>query len=378
MKKYTTPIALIISLILFTSCLTTGENEQEKFTATSQVLNADPSIDNTDIETETAMQNNLLKNSQNATQLVTIKDQKTGMPFYTVPLPQGWAPTYNSKEWSMQGPNNINISKEFGQNFSYGDPYSYNNTPPMDNRQIINQYYEPIAIQYQRKLITTYELPKVAEVNQYFRQNLWSYAPTQKTTKAFATEWEDANNTKFIIVTYVTNDTSQFGNFWSFYGSYLEAPAAYFNEAKKAFLFGLESIKYNPQWIAQYNQNEIQKAGIRDAAFQKRLAAIQTRNNNTSIGDTYSDILDINHKGYLTRNNINNAGQSNAISGIRETVNIVNNNTGENYTVPMGSNYYWVNNEGVYFGTNNSNYNPNTDQRVYDKEWTKFEINNNN
>ena len=95
---------------------------------------------------------------------------------------------------------------------------------------------------------------------------------------------------------------------------------------------------------------------------------------NKSIGDTYSDILDISHKGYLNRSNINDAGHSKTIRGINETTMIGNHETGEHYNVPMGSNYYWVSNDGMYIGTDNALFNPNTERGVNEKNWTKFAV----
>ncbi|MAK35148.1 MAG: hypothetical protein CMC15_03105, partial [Flavobacteriaceae bacterium] len=164
---------------------------------------------------------------------------------------------------------------------------------------------------------------------------------------------------------------------WNFFGQYLQATSADFSEAKKAFLYGLENTQYNQQWIATRNQNDMNRANVSYAAHQKRMAAIQARGNaSMALSKTYSEISDISHAGYLKRSNINSAGHSKTINTIAENTVIANHGTGEHYTVPSGSNYYWVNNRGEYFGTNNINYDPRIDQQINDSEWTKFEVEN--
>jgi hypothetical protein len=53
---------------------------------------------------------------------------------------------------------------------------------------------------------------------------------------------------------------------------------------------------------------------------------------------------------------------------------IANHETGEHYKVDAGSNYYWVGNDGRYFGTDDPLYDPRTDQRVNEIDWTKFVV----
>ncbi|WP_203295467.1 hypothetical protein [Luteirhabdus pelagi] len=306
------------------------------------------------------------------------RDQKTGMISSTIPFPASWRQIQNNNEWTFEGPNGLKVSGSFGQQFFYGgqpNPYSDKYRNPMGIQQIIDEFFMPTAERTQRTLISTYELPKVAAATQAFRDQLWQYAPTQKTTKAYGMEWKDPQGMHYLTVLNVTDDRSPLGNNWMFYGQFIQAKADDFEEAKKAFLYGIINTKYNPQWIAAFNQRELQRANISDAAHRKRLAAINARGQATlDLGKTYSEISDISHAGYLNRSNMNSHGHSKTISGINETVTIANHGTGEHYSVPMGTKHYWVSNDGTYFGTNNTLYNPNTDKRMYDKEWTQFEV----
>ncbi len=309
-----------------------------------------------------------------------IQDPKTGMVAATIPFPSNWRQVTNSREWTFKGPGNLKISGEFGQNFTYGSStigYGGNSRPPMNLQQIIEEFFMPTAQQTNRTLLTTYELPQVARVTQNYRNQLWQYAPSQKSTKAYALEWKDTAGMNYITVLNVIDDRSQLGSYWAFYGTFLQAPSQDFEAAKKAFIYGLENKQYNPQWIAVLNNKDINRANFSNAAHQKRMAAIQARGNaSRAISKTYSDISDISHAGYLKRNNINSAGHSKTINMISENTVIANHGTGEHYTVPSGSNYYWVNNNGEYFGTNNANYDPRIDQNINNSEWTQFNVEN--
>lgn len=309
-----------------------------------------------------------------------IQDQKTGMVSATIPFPSNWRQVNNSREWTFEGPDNLKISGEFGQNFTYGNSYNQqgsNSRRPMNIQQIIQEFFMPTAQQTNRTLLTTYELPGVARVTQNYREQLWQYAPSQKSTKVYALEWKDTAGMKYITVLNVIDDQSQLSSYWAFFGSFLQARSKDFEAAKKAFLYGLENKQYNPQWIAVLNNKDINRANVSNTAHQKRMAAIQARGNaSRAIAKTYSDISDISHAGYLKRNNINSAGHSKTINMISENTVIANHGTGEHYTVPSGSNYYWVNNNGEYFGTNNANYDPRIDQNINTSEWTQFNVEN--
>jgi hypothetical protein len=307
-----------------------------------------------------------------------VKNTNTGLVSESIPFPSSWRQVTNSREYTFEGPNNLKVSGTFGKHFTYNSPtamYGATNTPPMNIQQIIDTYFMPVAQQTNRKLLTKYELPAHGNKMLQYQNQLWEYMPSRKTVKAYGIEWQDSNNMKYITLLYISNNQSSMGSNWGFFGNYLQARSQDFEVAKNAYLKGIEKTRYNPQQIAMHNQNEMRKAGIRNSIHQQRMAAIKARGNAIlNTGKIYSEISDISHAGYLNRNNINSHGHTKTISGINETVTIANHNSGEHYSVPMGNKHYWVAGDGTYFGTDNSLYNPNTDQKLYDKNWTQFEI----
>ena len=176
--------------------------------------------------------------------------------------------------------------------------------------------------------------------------------------------------------------------YWTLQSTELEAPEAYFKDAKEAYIFGLANTQLNMQWQQAKNMellksirnnNQFWENATRQSriAHNQRMAAIESRGNTArSIGNTYSDILDISHAGYLKRNDMNNAGHSKTINMIGERSVISSMATGERYNVKAGSKYYWVNNDGAYIATDNSFYDPRIDKRINQTEWSQFQIEN--
>jgi len=108
-------------------------------------------------------------------------------------------------------------------------------------------------------------------------------------------------------------------------------------------------------------------------AHQQRMQAIQARGSAAkSVGDTYSDILDISHQGYLSRDSINSGGHSHSVNAIQNTTLIGSNSTGEHYSVDRNNSYYWVNGDGKYIGTDNPLFDPRTNPVTREESWSKF------
>jgi len=231
--------------------------------------------------------------------------------------------------------------------------------------------------------LRSYPLPEV----EGFWQRLGSgmvQTGSQRQWRALGADFTDGRGTStlVIIVQGIFQDRQAIG--WVLQTTSLEAPEEVFEEAKAAYLYAVGNTHINPQWQAMMNgrlQGQIranqefsrEMMAQSRAAHQQRMAAIQAQGNAArSVGQTYSDILDINHAGYLKRDDIQSGGHDRLIDAIGERTLIGNHETGEHYKVDAGSQYYWVGNDGTYFGTDNPLYDPRIDQRVDDVEWTKF------
>lgn len=307
--------------------------------------------------------------------------ESSGMVEIYVPLPASWEKS-KQEGFLYEGPNKIRVSAAFNSLFQFTNnqellwmwqQQGIQNVPPMPLEQIIEKFFKPVAEQTGRTLTKTYPLPELANTMDLFYSQLFVSVPTQREVNAYGLEWKDNKGMSYVTALTINISYSQISSTWFFTGQYLQAPNEYFEEAKKSFLYGLTHTEANPEWVLAVYKRDAERAGKAYQAHLGRMAIINSRNNTgRSVGDVYSEILDINHAGFLKRSDINGAGHNNTINTIGERTVILNNNTGERYNVQAGSKYYWVNSEGKYFGTDNSLYDPRTDKRLNDSEWVPF------
>ncbi|WP_411893642.1 hypothetical protein [Winogradskyella sp. A2] len=329
-----------------------------------------------------------------------INDPENGMVAFRIPLPNNW--NYNSNRNAsikITAPNNVKVNKTETQNYAYSyDAFALQSlqqindpniiiSPVLTINKILQDYVIPSAQSQGYSFVNSYPMPKVEEFWQRFDSGMLKTG-SNRTYSVTGTDWKDANGNHSFIV--FVQSVIKKGNYisWILQSTELEAPESSIKKAKESYIFGLANMQINMEWQQRKNRellnsirsnNEFWERATRQSQIQhnQRMAAIQSRGNTTrSIGNTYSDILDINHSGYLKRNDMNNAGQTKTVNMIGERATISNMATGERYNVKDGSKYYWVNNNGEYFGTDNAFYDPRIDKRVNNKEWSQFEIEN--
>lgn len=325
--------------------------------------------------------NNNSKNQKGIKYFESI-DQTTGLVSTKYLFPSNWKES-KQNGFLYEGPNNIRVSGSNSSNFHFTNnqqlawtwqQQGIQNVPPMSLNQIIEQFLMPVAKETGLTLTKTYPLPDLTKTMILFHKQLFVSIPTQKDIKAYGLEWTGNNGMSYMSALIITVSYTQSSTGWGFQSQYLEAPDAYFNKSKKDFLFGLTNMVTNPQWVMVCNQRDAKRAGVQLKAHLGRMATINARvNTSKSVGDIYSEILDINHAGYLKRNDINSNGHSKTINMIGERTIIGNHDTGEHYNAPSGSKYYWVNPNGVAIGTNNSLFDPRIDNRINNTEWTQFQ-----
>ena len=258
-------------------------------------------------------------------------------------------------------------------------------SPVYSLEQILEQHLKPSAQSQGYTFIQAYPLPKVQAFWDKFAAGMlqtgshWQY-------HVMGSEWKDTAGNHSLMVQLQSISQKGATVLWSLTTTELEAPSKYFEEAKNAYLEGLERTELNPQWqeymngklmgqIRESNAFWAQKSAESAQAHQQRMAAINARGQATrSLGNTFSEILDINHSGYLNRSNMVDAGHANTINMIGQQTIISNSGTGERYKVEDNSRYYWVNKKGEYIGTNNPLFDPRIDNRINGEGWEPFEI----
>jgi len=381
-------LALLFLYFLLTSCTSATTNPGESEKDTREKFNI---AENTSLKTDTIR----AQQPANKIKYQYVQDPKSGLIQYRSPLPSSWILHQEvNAPFFITGPDGIKVSNIPTETYFYSnDPFMLQTmqmsgkeiAPVYSLDQIIEQHIKPSAQAQGYLYLNKYPLPEVVSFWQKFSAGMLQTG-SQLQIHVVGTEWKDDKGNHSLIINVQMVITKGQAITWILQTTELEAPASNFEEAKKAYLYGVGNTEINPQW-QQYKNGELRGQIQRNDAFwaaksqesaqahQQRMAAIQARGNaSRSIGQTYSEISDISHAGYLKRSDINSAGHSKSINMIGGHTVIGYPETGERYNVEAGSKYYWVNKNGEYFGTDNSLYDPRIDNRINGSEWMKFEI----
>ena len=260
----------------------------------------------------------------------------------------------------------------------------------VENYVPLENLIKPILVAEARKngskLIRSYKVP---ELLNFHRQELHDNAWYQNRFNTLGLDWDLGNgkHAAYLAVEVLSvptqrslreglNGRAHTGRLIAF--RYIEAPVALFAQARDAYIASIANIEINVVWLklAQRKQQEIlagieargraevegwKRAERAEAARGQALAsaASATSAAQSQLGKTYSDILDINHSGYMARSNVQYAGHQSVIRGIHERTIVGSSNSGERYSVHAGSKHYWANPAtGEYLGTDNSLFDP--------------------
>ncbi|PKA82556.1 hypothetical protein ATE92_0687 [Ulvibacter sp. MAR_2010_11] len=323
-----------------------------------------------------------------------IRDPNNGMIQARSPIPASWSVNNPNDPVYIDGPNGLKIYKTETNQYAWSnDPFMQQSiqmsgktlAAPLSTQQILQQYILPSAQSQGYSLIKSYPLPEVQGFWERFATGMPNTG-NQRKIEALGSDWNTGTGTKAFIILLKMETISPQSMVWMLNTTEMEVNSDDFDEAKNAYLYATANTQINPQWVAYANGKlvgDIQRtesfwadaSAKSAAAHRQRMQAIAAQGNAAkSIGDTYSDILDISHKGYLNRSNINSAGHTKTVNSITGTALIGNHETGEHYNVQSGNNHYWVSNDGLYIGTDNSLFDPRIDNRTNNKEWTKFAV----
>jgi hypothetical protein len=313
-------------------------------------------------------------------------DPQSGLVSVTMPLPKEWnvLRQHAPGEPSITGPNGLKIYEFPPQSFLYtNDPqmqqmYAQSGQrlrPMPDFDTLIQQDVVPWAAQQGLKLLRTFSVPEVQRIDQWYQQQLFQSVPSQKQQAAIGSDWASADGDQFFLLMHIGQSSGAGLQTWYYYSNGLQAAASHYPTAKKQLIYALANAQYNPAQIQAYNQREAQKSGQSWAAHNQRM-----RSNQASFEASQRAIVGANNavndsimQGWRDRNAMTDRGQERYVDAISERSTMVNPSSGQAWEVDAGSNNYWMNSNGEYFGTEEYNYDPNTDPGMYDQDWQQLE-----
>jgi hypothetical protein len=321
-----------------------------------------------------------------------VMDPASGMVMQRVPLPKGWRIDKDpNNEVEMAGPDNIIVYKVKPETYVYSnDPFTLDSArmmgkeihPVISLKEYLNRYLVPEYTSQGHRFIKSYPIPEIADKFETITKLVPKINVQRRTIHVLGTEWEVKDGRRAFVL--LAQFVSQFRGLdhWVVNSSELVAPRERFEYARDAIIYASANIEMNPKFVIYSNNKLLAELRRNNEAMQQsqrahlqRMNAIAARGRaSASIAKTYSDIADINHAGYLKRNDMVNAGHSKTIDSIGDRSVITNSATNEQYRVNSGSSFYWVNNNGEYIGTDNSLFDPRTQQGLNSQDWKKFEV----
>lgn len=379
-------LALLVANLLFSCSSKSNGNEEVDFVK-KEKNDAMNNTDNIDDQTKGFKYN-------------PIYDHDNGMVMSQIPMPTTWK-YFPEKDAPIvvTGPDNLKVFKSDIQVFAYATndfalQSLYQNQRNMPGTTIapvrsLEQMVQEARNYFERnrgmQFIKSYPIPKyVAFFNRFAAGVLNTGAQTQY--QVLGSDWKDGNGKMYFVLFTHTNTYREGFIDWRFNTTMMESSASGFEKSKADYIYGLENTQINMEWQRTMNNKLLQNIRNNEeywrrataqllVGHQQRMADINARGNTSNaLAKTYSDILDINHAGYLNRSNIVGNGQSNTVAMINETSIISNPASGERYQVDQGSKFYWVNQNGQYIGTDNSFYDPRMDKAINKDQWTIFGI----
>jgi len=292
-----------------------------------------------------------------------IYNPQFGMVSRYVPLPAHWSV---EDYWTTPTGSKAGFIKGGPVNFTSID-------------QVINQVFMP-NYQHKIQIVRMEDLPQIARADLQEQEGYYSYMPAQNHTQAKGIEYVDkgTGNKGYFILHFVVK-TSQMGRYAYHWGHNLYATGNTFAQDKKAFVYALANAKINPEYLAAYNRKEAGQLAANDAAFQRKMAARrQSFNSAMAASRTNSEISDIYQETWKNTSRMNDRGHNSEINAIHERNTMINPYTGTTTNIESGYKYYYVNQFGQYFGTNDEFYNPERDPNVNHQEWKKMQYQGNN
>jgi hypothetical protein len=293
-----------------------------------------------------------------------LKNPQTGQTLKYVPLPSNWQVKPNVWESPNGSKLMVYPGKELG-----GHVQSIG--------QVIQQNILPLIQQLGGRVDKTIDLPGIARADQQ-EMNEYEYLGGAKpvmTAKGLELT-ELSTGDKSIMIVHFMRLSTNYGTvckYW-FHLMGTEGSAASHEKDKQAVIYALSNFKMNAQAVAVQNRQTSNMLAQKDAVFQKNQAQkwdhfnkMQDikRSTSNSVSDTYQDM-------YRNINGMRDAGHKKSIDAIWEESPYTNPYNGQSMNRSNDYKYYYMNQAGQTFGTNDPNYNPAQDPQMNQYNWRQM------
>ncbi len=344
-------ICSVVCCIFFTNCT--------EFLSEKSIAITDSS---SDLQNEYA--------GKKAIKYLPIPDYQRNMVMAMLPIPTDW--NYNKTNDPiifLEGPDGVKVSYVQGNQFmSSNNPYIVQqfqqmgfNVKPFEPVEQDVQTLEQLLNKDGYKLLKQYDLPQLQQAAYAFEKQIYKGHPEQKSFKVVGTEWEDKNGLKILIIIQHYLAESQESYYWGYQLESVEAPPAFFEQAKQDFLNAKLNVRMNSQWITTVNNENRQRSQQITSSHIERMKILKAQGQQiVASGKEHDAMTTRNHQKFMET--------------LTDRITVTSPSSGQTYDVALGSNHYWINDQNQLITSDNANYNPN--QSNYSNvTWEEAQIN---
>ncbi len=315
------------------------------------------------------------------------RDPRTGRITSYTPLPTSWRiVTAANGAQGYEGPNGIRVSSMPTEVYYFNvDPYVAQMAGqavanPIPLQTIFQQNIVPAIQQQGGKLIKQYPLQKIAQRSQQLMQGALNRSRIES-YDILASEWQQPNGSKSLILISQVIMHSQGGSSWSFGITELEAPAQSFEGAKETYLFAQANweVDRNTAMAHAADLNRMDRESEQRIADSRAAHNAKMRNNEAAFQEsqrrhnsTYSDISDMSMQGYWSRSEMQDRMRNKENNMIHEEYTMTNPWDNRSMQIQSGYQNYYINANGDVIGSNDANFNPNINSQYNHTEWKKM------
>jgi hypothetical protein len=312
----------------------------------------------------------------------TIHSQQFNVPMAQLDFPARWNVRALANGSWEGGASGLTVKPMGGQNFMHvtGQAAQYyqaagvNLRAPVSPEQLVKQDLAAHMRKDGFELIGHGEAPAIAQADQKGFDGLYSSAPTRKTCRAVVSDWRKGNERATVVMHWFAFEGGDMVS-WGYQLTGIQGPATRFEQEKQDLLKSLASLRHNPAYFAAYalseQQKEQQSWGAHNARMRSNQAAFdaQQRAFRESSDATNAAIMG----SYNSRMESQDRGQAAWVDMMREEQNAVNPYSGEQFKVESGSNKYWMNQHGEYYGTDDILTDPNVGN-TSNYQWREVDV----
>lgn len=301
------------------------------------------------------------------THIVQSVDLNVPMAQFDLPAHWQFKQDPHTGKWTATA-KDLKVEQGGGVGFSYvtgpmAQFYQASGTPmrkPVSAEQVLRQDLEPALRKEGYELLGVTPAPGIAKADQYYMERLWSIEPTRKTAEALLTDWRKGSERLALVVQLFVYGGSEHTS-WGYAVTGLETTAANYDREKAALVNAMSTVRYNPAYFQAYAQSEQQKAQHSQMAHDQRMRSNQAAfDAQQRIHRETSDAINSSITGsYNYRMESQDRGMAQWSDMMFQQQDAVHPHSGNTFKVESGSDRYWMNQYGEYYGTNDIFHDPN-------------------